>query len=131
MTSMAMTVSDSLTITRLNLIKVKRVPDLIVFATLSPIMFVLLFRYVFGSAIPVPGWLSYIKDLPTAIFFPTVVFGGTLIGYKLDRDLQNRLIHRFLSLTKSCSTVMKRPTGSSQSLNMRTFTLLMSTGVVV
>ena len=42
-------------ITRRNLIKVKRVPDLIVFATLSPIMFVLLFVYVFGSAIPIPG----------------------------------------------------------------------------
>ena len=50
-----MAVSDGLTITRRNLIKVKRVPDLIVFATLSPIMFVLLFVYVFGSAIPIPG----------------------------------------------------------------------------
>ena len=48
-------VTDGLTITRRNLIKVKRVPDLIVFATLSPIMFVLLFRYVFGGAINVPG----------------------------------------------------------------------------
>ena len=53
MTTLSMAVSDSLTITRRNLIKVKRVPDLLVFATLSPIMFVLLFRYVFGGAIRV------------------------------------------------------------------------------
>ena len=55
MTSLAQTVGDGLTVTRRNLIKFKRVPDLIVFATLSPIMFVLLFVYVFGSAIPIPG----------------------------------------------------------------------------
>jgi hypothetical protein len=53
--TMSTAVADSLTITRRNMIKVKRVPDLIVFATLSPIMFVLLFRYVFGSAIPIEG----------------------------------------------------------------------------
>jgi ABC-2 type transport system permease protein len=53
MSALGVAVTDGLTITRRNLIKVKRVPDLIVFATLSPIMFVLLFRYVFGSAIPI------------------------------------------------------------------------------
>ena len=58
MSTLADTISDGVTITKRNLIKVKRVPDLIVFATLSPIMFVLLFVYVFGSAIPIPG-ISY------------------------------------------------------------------------
>ncbi len=52
----AQVVRDSAVITKRNLIKVKRVPDLIVFATLSPIMFVLLFAYVFGRAIPSTGW---------------------------------------------------------------------------
>lgn len=47
--------ADGLTIAKRNMIKIKRVPDLIVFTTLSPIMFVLLFAYVFGSAIQVPG----------------------------------------------------------------------------
>ena len=50
-----MALEDGLTIARRNLIKIKRVPDLLVFTTLSPIMFVLLFAYVFGSAISVPG----------------------------------------------------------------------------
>ena len=49
----------ALTITKRNLIKIKRVPDLLVFTTLSPIMFVLLFAYVFGGAINVPGDVSY------------------------------------------------------------------------
>ena len=53
MSTLGDTISDGVTITRRNLIKVKRVPDLIVFATLSPIMFVLLFVYVFCSAIPI------------------------------------------------------------------------------
>lgn len=55
MSSLTQVVGDSLVVTRRNLIKVKRVPDLIVFATLSPILFVLLFVYVFGSAIPNEG----------------------------------------------------------------------------
>ena len=76
MTSLSMAVSDGLTITRRNLIKVKRVPDLIVFATLSPIMFVLLFRFVFGGAINVPGDISYAEFLLPGIFAQTVVSGA-------------------------------------------------------
>ena len=58
MSEFANAVSDGMTIAKRNLIKIKRVPDLLVFATLSPIMFVLLFAYVFGGAIAIPG-LSY------------------------------------------------------------------------
>ena len=65
MSALATTLSDSAVITRRNLIKVKRVPDLLVFATLSPIMFVLLFRYVFGGAIQVPGDVGYAEFLVT------------------------------------------------------------------
>ena len=67
-----MAVTDGLIITRRNLIKVKRVPDLIVFATLSPIMFVLLFLFVFGGAINVPGDVSYAEFLLPGIFAQTV-----------------------------------------------------------
>jgi len=47
--------TDSVTIAKRNVIKIKRVPDVLIFSTLSPIMFVLLFAYIFGSAIKVPG----------------------------------------------------------------------------
>ncbi len=80
MSTLAQTLSDSAVITKRNLIKVKRVPDLIVFATLSPIMFVLLFRYVFGGAINVPGDISYAEFLLPGIFAQTVVFGSTITG---------------------------------------------------
>ena len=131
MTSLAMTVSDSLTITRRNLIKVKRVPDLIVFATLSPIMFVLLFRYVFGSAIPVPGGLSYAEFLLPGIFAQTVVFGSTITGASLAEDLQKGLIDRFRSLPMARSAVLIGRTVSDLCLNVLTIAVMMITGLLV
>jgi ABC-2 type transport system permease protein len=131
MTSLAMTVSDSLTITRRNLIKVKRVPDLIVFATLSPIMFVLLFRYVFGSAIPIPNGLSYAEFLLPGIFAQTVVFGSTITGASLAEDLQKGLIDRFRSLPMARSAVLIGRTVSDLCLNVLTIAVMMVTGLLV
>jgi len=67
--------ADGAVVARRNLIKIKRVPDLLVFTTLSPIMFVLLFAYVFGGAIEVPG-LNYREFLIAGIFAQTVIFGA-------------------------------------------------------
>ncbi|MCW2740681.1 MAG: ABC-type polysaccharide/polyol phosphate export system, permease component, partial [Blastococcus sp.] len=131
MSSLAMAVSDSLTITRRNLIKVKRVPDLIVFATLSPIMFVLLFRYVFGSAIQVPGGLSYAEFLLPGIFAQTVVFGSTITGASLAEDLQKGLIDRFRSLPMARSAVLIGRTVSDLALNVLTIAVMMVTGLLV
>ncbi|SFE19423.1 ABC transporter permease [Blastococcus tunisiensis] len=131
MTTLAMTVSDSLTITRRNLIKVKRVPDLLVFATLSPIMFVLLFRYVFGSAIPVPGGLSYAEFLLPGIFAQTVIFGSTITGASLAEDLQKGLIDRFRSLPMAPSAVLIGRTVSDLLLNVITIAVMMITGFAV
>src|SRR3954452_3768558 len=105
MTSLSVTLSDSLVITRRNLIKVKRVPDLLVFATLSPIMFVLLFRYVFGSAIPIEG-LSYAEFLLPGIFAQTVVFGSTITGSSVADGLQKVLIDGSRSLPMARSAVL-------------------------
>ena len=79
MSTLAQNFSDGITITKRNMIKIKRVPDLIVFSTLSPIMFVLLFVYVFGSAIPIKG-ISYAEFLLPGIFVQTVIFGSTITG---------------------------------------------------
>ena len=105
MSSLAAALSDSATITKRNLIKVRRVPDLIVFATLSPIMFVLLFVYVFGSAIPLAG-ISYAEFLLPGILAQTVIFGSTITGYSLAQDLQQGLIDRFRSLPMARSAVL-------------------------
>ena len=114
MSSLGTAVADGLTITRRNLIKVKRVPDLIVFATLSPIMFVLLFRYVFGSAIPIPG-IDYAEFLLPGIFAQTVVFGCTITGASLAEVLQKGLIDRFRSLPMARSAVLAGRTAADAS----------------
>ena len=130
MTTLAETVADSVVITRRNLIKVKRVPDLIVFATLSPIMFVLLFRYVFGSAIPIQG-ISYAEFLLPGIFAQTVVFGSTITGASVADDLQKGLIDRFRSLPMARSAVLIGRTVADLGLNVITIVVMALTGLVV
>ena len=129
MTSLSMAVSDGLTITRRNLIKVKRVPDLIVFATLSPIMFVLLFRYVFGGAINVPGDISYAEFLLPGIFAQTVIFGSTITGASLADDLQKGLIDRFRSLPMASSAVLVGRTVADLALNALSIAVMALTGL--
>jgi ABC-2 type transport system permease protein len=128
--SLGPAVTDSLTITRRNLIKVKRVPDLIVFATLSPIMFVLLFRYVFGSAIPIEG-IDYASFLLPGIFAQTVVFGSTITGASLADDLQKGLIDRFRSLPMARSAVLVGRTLADLGLNVLTIVVMALTGLAV
>ncbi|RBY75082.1 ABC transporter permease [Geodermatophilus sp. TF02-6] len=131
MSSLAATLSDSVVITKRNLIKVKRVPDLIVFATLSPIMFVLLFRYVFGGAILLPDGISYAEFLLPGIFAQTVVFGSTITGASLADDLQKGLIDRFRSLPMSRSAVLVGRTLADLGLNVISVVVMALTGLVV
>ncbi|GAB3356304.1 ABC transporter permease [Modestobacter lapidis] len=131
MSTVAQTISDSVTITRRNLIKVKRVPDLIVFATLSPIMFVLLFRYVFGGAIQVPGDVPYAEFLLPGIFAQTVVLGSTVTGASIAEDLQKGLIDRFRSLPMSRSAVLIGRTVADLGLNVISIVVMALTGLVV
>jgi ABC-2 type transport system permease protein len=129
--TLTQTLSDSAVITKRNLIKVKRVPDLIVFATLSPIMFVLLFRYVFGGAINVPGGVSYAEFLLPGIFAQTVVFGSTVTGASIAEDLQKGLIDRFRSLPMSRSAVLIGRTFADAGLNVISVAVMALTGFVV
>ncbi|MCZ2804129.1 ABC transporter permease [Modestobacter sp. VKM Ac-2983] len=132
MTTLAETVSDSVVITKRNLIKVKRVPDLIVFATLSPIMFVVLFRYIFGGAIGgLPPGISYAEFLLPGIFAQTVVFGSTVTGASIAEDLQKGLIDRFRSLPMSRSAVLIGRTVADLGLNVISITVMALTGLAV
>lgn len=130
MTTFAESVSDGLTITRRNLIKIKRVPDVLVFATLSPIMFVLLFVYVFGSAIPIQG-ISYAEFLLPGIFCQTVIFGSTITGSSLADDLQKGLIDRFRSLPMARSAVLVGRTAADVGTNIVTVVVMSVTGLLV
>ncbi|MGH2366032.1 MAG: ABC transporter permease [Chloroflexota bacterium] len=124
------TLRDGSVIARRNVIKIKRVPDLLVFTTLSPIMFILLFAYVFGSAIHVPG-VSYREFLIPGIFAQTVIFGATITGAGLADDMQKGIIDRFRSLPMSRSAVLVGRTGSDVIINLITIVIMSLTGLVV
>ncbi|KSZ56854.1 ABC transporter [Rhodococcus pyridinivorans KG-16] len=130
MNTLEMVASDGLTIAKRNMIKIKRVPDLLVFTTLSPIMFVLLFAYVFGSAIDVPG-VSYREFLIAGIFTQTVIFGSTWTGLGMVEDLQKGIIDRFRSLPMAPSAVLIGRTSTDVLINVLSLVVMSLTGLVV
>lgn len=130
MSTLVEAAADAAVITKRNLIKIKRVPDLLVFTTMSPIMFVLLFAYVFGSAIDVPG-VGYREFLIAGIFAQTVVFGATFTGFSLAEDLQKGVIDRFRSLPMAPSAVLFGRTFSDVVNNVISLVVMALAGLVV
>ena len=98
-------VSDTMAIVKRNLITLKRVPQLLIFSTVQPVIFVLLFVYVFGGAIPIPG-VTYVNYLMPGIFLQTVTFGAVNTGIGLADDLNKGFIERFRSLPMARSAVL-------------------------
>jgi ABC-2 type transport system permease protein/oleandomycin transport system permease protein len=90
-------ISDTLVMLKRNLLHIPRNPELLLDVTISPIMFVLLFRFVFGGAIAVQG-TTYVNYLMAGIFVQTLVFATMWSGVFLQQDLQKGLIDRFRSL---------------------------------
>ncbi len=99
------TLADALVLAKRHLIQIPRIPEELIFSTIQPVMFVLLFRYVFGGAIAVSG-TSYVNYLMAGIFMQTVIFGSTSTGIGLATDLQRGLIDRFRSLPMARSAVL-------------------------
>jgi ABC-2 type transport system permease protein/oleandomycin transport system permease protein len=124
---MGTAVSDAITIAWRNLKSMSRTPEVVVFSTVQPIIFVLTFRYVFGGAIRVPGSLPYIDFLMPGVFVQTVCFGAMNTGIGLAEDLHTGLIERFRSLPMARSAVL---IGRSLSdLVRNTLVVLMIVGV--
>lgn len=125
-------VSDGLVVAKRNLIKIKRVPDLLVFTLLSPIMFVLLFAYVFGGAIDQQGGgQGYREFLIAGIFAQTVVFGATITGAALAEDIKKGILDRFRSLPISQSAVLAGRTFSDLVNNVIVLVVMGLTGLIV
>ncbi len=99
------TIADALVLAKRHLIQIPRIPEELIFATVQPVMFVLLFRYVFGGAIAVSG-TTYVNYLMAGIFGQTVIFGSTSTGIGLAYDLQKGLVDRFRSLPMAKSAVL-------------------------
>jgi ABC-2 type transport system permease protein len=123
-------IADGHVVAKRNVIKIKRVPEILVFVLLSPIMFVLLFAYVFGGAIDVAGG-SYREFLIAGILAQTVVFGATFTGAGLAEDMQKGIIDRFRSLPMSRSAVLVGRTASDIIYNALSITIMALTGLLV
>ncbi len=124
-------VADGFVVARRNLIKIKRVPEILVWVLVSPIMFVLLFAYVFGGAINVPGGVAYREFLIAGIFAQTVVFGATFTGAGMAEDMQKGIIDRFRSLPMSRSAVLFGRTDSDVIYNVLSIAIMALTGLIV
>ncbi len=124
-------ISDALTITWRNLIGFKRQPQVLVFSTIQPIVFVLLFRYVFGGAIRIPGVNHYVDYLMPGVFAQTVVFGSIQTGVGLAEDLHTGLIERFHSLPMARSAVLAGRTLADVVRNIFVITLMVIIGFLV
>ena len=105
-------VRDMMAVAQRNLIAYRRVPQLLVFSTIQPVIFVLMFRYVFGSAIVIPGFpYQYVDSLMPGIFVQTVVFGAIATAIGLSTDVKSGLLERFRSLPMARSAVPPFPAG--------------------
>ncbi|GAA1111891.1 ABC transporter permease [Arthrobacter flavus] len=120
--------SDGWIATRRNLIKIKRVPEILVFTILQPIMFVLLFSQVYGGAMNVSDYTNF---LMAGIFAQTVIFGSTFSGAAMAQDLKDGIIDRFRTLPMSPAAVLIGRTNGDLVINSISMLIMMGTGWIV
>src|SRR5712692_4029004 len=118
------TLADALVLAKRHLVQIPRIPEELIFATIQPIMFVLLFRYVFGGAIAVRG-TTYVN------FLMAVVFGSTSTAIRRATDLQRGLIDRFRSLPMAKSAVLTGRTISDLVRNTFVVIVMWTVGLLV
>ena len=125
-------VSDALAITWRNLLRYVRLPQLLVFSTIQPMIFVMMFRYVFGGSIRLgdPS-IPYVDYLMPGIFVQTAVFGAMGTGIGLAEDLNSGLIERFRSLPMARSAVLAGRTIADTVRNVFVLVLMTVIGVGV
>jgi ABC-2 type transport system permease protein/oleandomycin transport system permease protein len=123
--------SDTWTITKRNIIGYTRIPEALFFSTVQPIMFVLLFRYVFGGAIRPPGGVSYVNFLMPGIFVQTVAFGSVSTSIGLAEDLQKGLVERFRALPMARSAVLAGRTTADLCRNVVVVIIMTGVGFLV
>jgi ABC transporter DrrB family efflux protein len=123
-------VTDTLVIAERNLVRLPRAPELLLAFTVQPIMFVLLFRYVFGGAIKTPGF-SYANFLIPGIIVQNIAFGGFVTALGLNEDLHKGLIDRFRSLPMARPAVLAGRTLADVVTNGLSAGILVLTGLAI
>jgi ABC transporter DrrB family efflux protein len=122
---------DTVAIAQRNLIAYRRVPQLLVFSTIQPVIFVLMFHYVFGGAVQVPGPYPYVDFLMPGIFVQTVVFGAIATAIGLATDVKSGLMERFHALAMARSAVLTGRTFADLIRNVFVVALMMGVGFLV
>lgn len=123
---------DTLVVTRRNLMYYVRQPQLLIFATIQPVMFLLLFTYVFGGAIAFStGGGNYINYLLPGIIIQTIIFAATNTTIGLSTDLSRGMIDRFRSLPMSRAAVLAGRTTADTFRGAITITIMMVVGVII
>ncbi|MGB0120080.1 MAG: ABC transporter permease [Solirubrobacterales bacterium] len=123
-------ISDTLVIAERNLIRLPRAPDLLLAFTVQPIMFLLLFVYVFGGAIITPGY-DYKDFLLPGIIVQNIAFGGFVTAVGLNEDLSKGLIDRFRSLPMARPAVLAGRTLADVATNTLSVVILVGTGLII
>jgi ABC transporter DrrB family efflux protein len=131
MSSLAYAISDTAVVAKRNLLRIPRQPDLWVSFTIQPVLFVLLFVYVFGGAISTPGYADYVDFLMPGIIVQTMSFGGFVTALGLSDDLRKGLIDRFRSLPMARSAVLAGRTLADVGTNTVSLALMIVVGLLV
>lgn len=124
-------VADSLAMAWRNILRFTRAPDMVVFTLFSPIMFVVLFRYVFGGAISGLQGLDYVTYLVPGIAVQTAIFSAGTTGFALADDLQKGFVDRLRSLPMARSAVMAGRVIADSLNNLVQVVILILVGVIV
>jgi len=122
-------VTDSIVVTKRNLIRMRRLPEAIFFNSVQPVMFVLLFRYVFGGAINTGG--EYVNFLIPGILVQTSLFGGAGTAIGLNEDMGKGIIDRFRSLPMARSAVLMGRILADVARNVFVVLLMLAVGTAV
>ena len=125
--SLSTTIEDTTVLAKRNLLRIPRQPDLLIAYTVQPVMFVLLFVYVFGGAIQTPGF-DYVDFLMPGIIVQSIAFGGFVTALGLSEDVKKGLIDRFRSLPMSRAAVLTGRTFSDIVLNCLSLVVLLAVG---
>jgi ABC transporter DrrB family efflux protein len=128
---MSRVVADTLVMAERNLVRLPRMPDLLIGFTVQPVMFVLLFVYVFGGAISTPGFDDYADFLIPGILVQNIAFGGFVTALGLAEDLQKGLIDRFRSLPTARASVLAGRTVADVVTNLVAIVVLVVTGLLI
>jgi len=121
---------NTATLTWRNLMGYLRIPEALFFSSVQPVMFVLLFRYVFGGAIQVTGQ-AYVDYLMPGIFVQTVAFGAVSTSIGLAEDLQKGIIERFRALPIARSAVLAGRTSADLIRNVIVVAIITAVGYAV